>query len=187
MSNRHLARAVALQSLYEWDFYKGGRDPVEVVQRNLEDFASELDEKDFSINTVQGVIGHHTEIDATIRKFAPDWPLEKITTVDRNILRIATFELLHNEEIPSKVAINEAIELAKTFGGESSGRFVNGVLGAVYRSQVAQGVIKGADQPKPDSEETSSHPVVVKAEAGANFNSLNDDDEFLPTPPAPLP
>lgn len=183
MSNRHLARAVALQSLYEWDFYRGGRDPIEVAQRNLEDFASELDEKDFSINTVQGVLAHHAEIDATIRKFAPDWPLEKITTVDRNILRIAAYELLYNEEIPSKVAINEAIELAKTFGGESSGRFVNGVLGAIYRNQVAQGVIKGADQPKPDEPETSSHPVLIKAEAGGtDFSSLNDDDEFLPAP-----
>ena len=135
MSNRHLARAVALQSLYEWDFYRGGRSPVEVAERNLEDFASELDEKDFSRNIVSGVLAHHPEIDATIKKFAPDWPLEKITTVDRNILRIATFELLFSEEIPSKVAINEAIELAKTFGGESSGRFVNGVLGAIYRNQ----------------------------------------------------
>ena len=177
-----------MQSLYEWDFYHGGRDPVEVAQRNLEDFASELDEKDFSINTVQGVLAHHSEIDATIRKFAPDWPLEKITTVDRNILRIAAYELLYNEEIPSKVAINEAIELAKTFGGESSGRFVNGVLGAIYRNQVAQGVIKGADQPKPDeAEETPSHPVLIKAEAGASSNGFNDDEEFLPSPPSPLP
>ncbi len=185
MSNRHLARAVALQSLYEWDFYRGERNPVEVAQRNLEDFASELDEKDFSINTVEGVLGHHEEIDGTIRKFAPDWPLEKITTVDRNILRIATYELLYNEEIPSKVAINEAIELAKTFGGESSGRFVNGVLGAIYRNQVAQGIVKGADQPKPAEEElTSSHPVLVKAEIGQSA-TLEDDESFLPTPPTP--
>lgn len=183
MSNRHLARAVALQSLYEWDFYRGERDPIEVAQRNLQDFASELDEKDFSVNLVQGVLANHTEIDGTIRKFAPDWPLEKITTVDRNILRIATFELLHNEEIPSKVAINEAIELAKTFGGESSGRFVNGVLGAIYRNQVAQGVIKGADQPKPADEETSSHPVLVKSESGKGLGSMLDDEDFLPPPP----
>lgn len=187
MSNRHLARAVALQSLYEWDFYSGERNPVEVAQRNLEDFASELDEKDFSINTVQGVVAHHAEIDQTIRTFAPDWPLEKITTVDRNILRIAAYELLFNEEIPSKVAINEAIELAKTFGGESSGRFVNGVLGAIYRNQVAQGIVKGADQPKPDEPETPSHPVLIKAEAGADLSSLQDDEEFLPAPPPPLP
>ena len=186
MSNRHLARAVALQSLYEWDFYRGARNPVEVANRNLEDFASELDEKDFSLNITQGVLDHHEEIDQTIRTFAPDWPLEKITTVDRNILRIATFELLYNQEIPSKVAINEAIELAKTFGGESSGRFVNGVLGAIYRSQVSKGVIKDADQPKPQEEETPSHPVVVTAESRANSPFASDDDEFLPAPPPSL-
>ena len=188
MSNRHLARAVALQSLYEWDFYHGDRNPVEVAERNLEDFASELDEKEFSLRIVDGVLNHHAEIDKTIRTFAPDWPLEKITTVDRNILRIATYELLHNEEIPSKVAINEAIELAKTFGGESSGRFVNGVLGAIYRNQVSKGVQKDADQPKAPSEsETASHPVLIKQEAGTDDTNLNDDEEFFPTPPPPQP
>jgi N utilization substance protein B len=187
MSNRHLARAVALQSLYEWDFYRGDRNPVEVAQRNLEDFASELDEKEFSLNIANGVLEHHTEIDQTIKKFAPDWPLEKITTVDRNILRIATFELLFSEEIPSKVAINEAIELAKTFGGESSGRFVNGVLGAIYRNQVAQGIVKGADQPKANDTDEPSHPVIVKADANGSLSLKDDDDEFLPAPPPPLP
>ena len=148
MSNRHLARAVALQSLYEWDFYRGNKDPMTVADRNLEEFATQLDEKDFARDIVKGVVLHQSEIDGAIRRFAPDWPLEKITTVDRNVLRIASYELMYNFEIPSKVAINEAIELAKTFGGESSGKFVNGVLGAVYRDQVAQGVVKPADQAK---------------------------------------
>ena len=148
MSNRHLARAVALQSLYEWDFYRGSKDVMTVTDRNLEEFAAQLDEKDFTRDIVKGVVLHQSEIDTAIRRFAPDWPLEKITPVDRNVLRIASFELMYNFEIPSKVAINEAIELAKTFGGESSGKFVNGVLGAVYRDQVAHGVVKTADQPK---------------------------------------
>ncbi len=152
MSNRHLARAVALQSLYEWDFYRGQKDPLVVADRNLEEFATQLDEKDFARDIVKGVVLHQGEIDGAIRRFAPDWPLEKITTVDRNVLRIASYELMYNFEIPSKVAINEAIELAKTFGGESSGKFVNGVLGAVYRDQVAQGVLKTADQPKEEKE-----------------------------------
>ena len=116
--------------------------------RNLEEFAPELDEKDFAKNVVTGVLTHKTDIDATITKFAPDWPLEKITTVDRNVLRIGTYELVYDDEIPSKVAINEAIELAKTFGGESSGKFVNGVLGAVYRNQIEQGILKESDKPK---------------------------------------
>ena len=148
MSNRHLARAIALQSLYEWDFHGRTADAVQVAERNLEEFAPELDEKEFSRNIVDQVLKNQEAIDATITKFAPDWPLEKITTVDRNILRIGTYELIYNTEIPSKVAINEAIELAKTFGGESSGKFVNGVLGAVYRNQIEQGSVKEADKPK---------------------------------------
>ncbi len=150
MSNRHLARAIAMQSLYEWDFYHGEKKASEILERNLEEFADKLDEKDFAKHIVQGCVDHQLEIDASISKFAPDWPLEKITTVDRNVLRIGTYELLFNFDIPSKVAINEAIELAKTYGGESSGKFVNGVLGAIYRDQLAQGVVKDSDKPKED-------------------------------------
>ena len=152
MSNRHLARAIVLQSLYEWDFYGDGRDIMQILARNLAEFAPELDEKTFAEMITKGILDHQEEIDNIIRRFAPDWPLEKITTVDRNVLRIGTFELLFNFDIPSKVAINEAIELAKTFGGESSGKFVNGVLGAVYRNQLAEGVQKTSDQTKPQPE-----------------------------------
>ena len=150
MSNRHQARAITLQSLYEWDFHAGTKDLQPIVERNLEDLAPDLDEKDFSRQIAQGIIEKQELIDTTISKFAPDWPLAKITTVDRNVLRIGTYELLFNFDIPSKVAINEAIELAKTYGGESSGKFVNGVLGAVYRDQLAQGVIKPSDTAKED-------------------------------------
>lgn len=158
MSNRHLARALTLQSLYEWDFHQGEPDSNTVLDRNILEFAPDLDEKEFAKKLVQGVMEHREEIDATITKFAPDWPLPKITTVDRNVLRIGTYELLYDEAIPSKVAINEAIELAKTFGGESSGKFVNGVLGAVYRDQLARGIEKVADKPKEkkDGEEEKS-------------------------------
>jgi N utilization substance protein B len=152
MSNRHLARAIAMQSLYEWDFYGGSKDAAEIADRNLEEWAPNLDEKDFTRQIVNGVLGNRKQIDGTISKFAPDWPLEKITTVDRNVLRIGTYELLFNFDIPSKVAIYEAIELAKTFGGESSGKFVNGVLGAIYRDQLAQGVVKESDKPKEEKE-----------------------------------
>jgi len=148
MSNRHLARALALQSLYEWDFHAGKKDARAILDRNMDEFAPDLDEKDFARNIVDGTVKNQDTIDGLITKFAPDWPLPKITTVDRNVLRIGTFELTYTHEIPSKVAINEAIELAKTFGGESSGKFVNGVLGAVYRDQVAQGVNKDSDKPK---------------------------------------
>ena len=155
MSNRHLARAIALQSLSEWDFHHCETDAVAIMERNLEEFAPELDEKEFGLNLVKGVLNNQESLDATITQFAPDWPLPKITTVDRNVLRMGSFELKMDETIPSKVAINEAIELAKTFGGESSGKFVNGVLGAVYRDQLAKGVEKEADKqkPKPEGEE----------------------------------
>ncbi len=148
MSNRHLARALAMQSLYEWDFYSGLRDAHQLIERNILEFVKDFDETEFATTIVDGVVKNQTNIDATIVKFAPDWPLAKITTVDRNVLRIGTFELLFNHDIPSKVAINEAIELAKTFGGESSGKFVNGVLGAIYRDQIAQGVTKESDKPR---------------------------------------
>lgn len=146
MSNRHLARAIILQSLYEWDFHDTTQDPTGIVTRNLQEFASSFDEQDFTIKLIEGIQEHKDDIDATITRFAPDWPLPKITIVDRNVLRIGTYELKYDPQIPSKVAINEAIELAKTFGGESSGKFVNGVLGAIYRDQLALGVEKEVDK-----------------------------------------
>ena len=153
MSNRHLARAIAMQSLYEWDFYGGSRDVGEIVERNIKEQPESFDEQEFAKAIVNGVMEHQAEIDKAITTFAPDWPLAKITTVDRNVLRIGTYELTFNFDIPSKVAINEAIELAKTFGGESSGKFVNGVLGAVYRDQLAKGVEKESDKPKEKDKE----------------------------------
>lgn len=167
MSNRHLARALALQSLYEWDFHGAKRPARELLDRNMEEFAPDLDEKEFARAMVDGVIENQTHIDGLITKFAPDWPLAKITTVDRNVLRIGTFELTYTHEIPSKVAINEAIELSKTFGGESSGKFVNGVLGAVYRDQVAQGVVKDSDKPKEEKENAKEEKKRHKAEGTA--------------------
>lgn len=133
MSNRHLARTIAVQSLYQWDF-NGQKDDIgEVYKQNKLEFAPEFDDGGFIEHLACGVTNHIQEIDGLITKFAPEWPLDQITIVDRNVLRIGTFELKYDDNIPAKVAINEAIELAKTFGGESSGKFVNGVLGAVYK------------------------------------------------------
>lgn len=134
MSNRHLARTVAMQSLYQWDFNKGQKEDLEeIIRHNLREFAPDFDDENFSNNLVLGVKKHIKEIDQLITKYAPEWPLEQITIVDRNVLRIGVYELKYDDDIPPKVAINEAIELAKTFGGESSGKFVNGVLGAIYK------------------------------------------------------
>ncbi len=131
MASRHLSRSIAMQSLYEWDFYaKKSGDLKAMVDRNIEEFGPGLEEKDFTWKLVEGVISHLDKLDKIIEKAAPEWPISQITIVDRNILRIGLFELLFEdkEEVPPKVAINEAIELAKSFGGESSGRFVNGFL-----------------------------------------------------------
>jgi len=125
-----------MQSLFEWDFNDNRTVPIEdIVKRNAAEFAPGVKDISFMEMLAKGVIEKHSTIDAIIEKAAPDWPLKKISMVDRNVLRIGLYELLFGDrkEVPPKVAINEAIELAKTFGGENSGKFVNGVLGAVYK------------------------------------------------------
>lgn len=136
MANRHLARSVAMQSLFEWDF--NGRvdaGAIKILEANLKEFAPGIEDGKFAKELVEGVLANREKIDSIIEKAAPEWPLEQVAMVDRNVLRIGLFELLFGsrKEVPPKVAINEAIELAKTFGSESSGRFVNGVLGTIYR------------------------------------------------------
>lgn len=136
MANRHLARSIAMQSLYEWDF-KGKKDENldEIVKKNIEEFAPGLEDDSFVYHLAKQTLANRDKIDPLIEKCAPEWPLEQVTVVDRNILRLGIYELIFGnyEDVPPKVAINEAIELAKSFGGESSGRFVNGVLGTIYR------------------------------------------------------
>lgn len=134
MSNRHLARTIAMQSLFLWDF-KGRqeKDLDNTVKNVFANFAPKFDDHGFVKNLIKGVMAHLPEIDEYIARYATEWPLDQITIVDRNILRIGVFELIFNDDIPAKVAINEAIEIAKTFGSESSGKFVNGVLGAIYK------------------------------------------------------
>jgi len=137
MSSRHLARSVVLQSLYEWDFNKEKNLDLDfVLEKNKKKFGKGIeDEKKFIQSLADGVSKHISQIDKIIEKSAPEWPLDQITIVDRNVLRIGIFELLFGDkkEVPPKVAINEAIELAKNYGGESSGRFINGVLGTIFR------------------------------------------------------
>lgn len=143
MSNRHLARTIALQTLYEWDFNHSKNPAIfEALERNMREFAPDFDDNKFSESLVRGVLDHTKEIDQQMAKHAPEWPLDQITIIDRNVLRIGIYEMLYDDDIPDKVAINEAIELAKAFGGESSGRFVNGVLGAIYKELIKTGEIK---------------------------------------------
>lgn len=155
MSNRHLARTIAMQTLYEWDFNgRPATDLIAALHENFRQFAPDFSDDGFSESIIRGVIDHANEIDATITKYAPEWPLEQITIVDRNVLRIGVFELKHSPDVPPKVAINEAIEVAKSFGGDSSGKFVNGVLGAVYRDLIAQGKF-----PAPEPSDKAARPV----------------------------
>ena len=147
MANRHLGRTIIMQSLYQWDFRnKDTAELQQALERNLKEFAPEFDDLKFVEHTVNGILTNLEAIDRVITHYAPQWPLEQITLVDRNVLRIGVYELKLNPEIPARVAINEAIELAKTFGGESSGKFVNGVLGAIYRDLTAAGEIKEVDK-----------------------------------------
>ncbi|MCH8048688.1 transcription antitermination factor NusB [Patescibacteria group bacterium] len=137
MASRHLARSIAMQTLYEWDFSGMKKDIEKLVEKNIKEFGPGLEDvnKDFIRTLTHGVLKRRSSIDQIITKAAPEWPLEQITMVDRNVLRLGLFELLYGnrDEVPPKVAINEAIELAKNFSGESSGKFVNGVLGTVFR------------------------------------------------------
>jgi len=135
MASRHLLRSIVLQSLYEWDFYS--KKPVlkNIVERDIKDFGPGIEELDFIWELVEQIEKHLPEIDKIIEKAAPEWPIAQISMVDRNVLRIGLCELLYSnkEEVPPKVAINESIELAKTFSGQTSGKFINGVLGTVYK------------------------------------------------------
>lgn len=136
MANRHLSRSIVLQSLFEWDLNSIEKSKVhETLTRNMEEFAPHKSDAPFMEKLLDGVLQKQSELDLIIEKAAPEWPIHRIAPVDRNILRLGLFELLFSDrsEVPAKVAINEAIELAKQFGGENSSRFVNGVLGAVYK------------------------------------------------------
>lgn len=171
MASRHLARSIAMQVLYEWDF-RGKDDAVlpVVVQRNLKEFGPGLEDASFVSELVSGALAKRERIDAIIQKVAPEWPIEQIAMVDRNVLRIGIYELLYSDHsaVPPKVAINEAIELAKSFGGETSGRFVNGVLGTIYRemgepmkeypSRKEKDAMAEAEKPAPESLQTAGEP-----------------------------
>ncbi|MFY9227923.1 MAG: transcription antitermination factor NusB [Candidatus Microsaccharimonas sp.] len=140
-SNRHLGRIVALQTLYEYEFRTESGDTSveikEVLERNISRYEEAIQDTKFVENLVAGVLKEQSDIDAKITPIAPDWPLEQIARIDRNILRIGIYELLHQADVvPPKVAINEAVELAKAFGSDNSSKFVNGVLGTAYRTLI---------------------------------------------------
>jgi N utilization substance protein B len=182
MANRHLARSIVMQTLFQLDFTGklGGKDLEEELQKNISDFAPGMESDDFSIELFKGVLSKRSVLDEIIEKAAPDWPIEKINVVDRNILRLGLFELAFgdHENVPPKVAINEAIELAKKFGGESSGRFVNGVLGAIYKEMgepgKEQGSVKTSKAKDIPVDEKAGAVVYAEHEGKTYFAMIHD-------------
>lgn len=164
MANRHLGRSIVMQSLFERDFNNLENFSLEdILQKNIQEFAPGMEDSNFVQKLLRGVLENQEKLDAVIIKAAPEWPINQIANVDRNILRIGLYELLFGDkkEVPPKVAINEAIELAKNFGGDSSGRFVNGVLGTVYREIYGE---EAEEQPEKMIEEKLAGAVVYRRE-----------------------
>lgn len=133
MKTRRRARRVILETLYEYDI--ANHDPAEVLEQRLEESPMERAGIEFASRLVQGVIAYQEQMDRLIARFAPEWPLDQMAVIDRNILRIAIYEFLVTDETPIKVAINEAVELAKVYGSDSAPRFINGVLGTLADHQ----------------------------------------------------
>jgi N utilization substance protein B len=153
MANRHLSRTVAMQSLFEWDFNGRTEDLADILKNHIDEFGGNEQDTVFIFELAQGVVKNLAAIDKIIVKHAPEWPMEQIPPVDRNVLRIGVYELIFLKQVPPKVAINEAVELGKTFGGESSGKFVNGVLGAIYK-EIAEPSSAEATADKPEDQKT---------------------------------
>lgn len=151
-SNRHLGRIVALQTLYEYEFRRNlgdeSADAMTIAERNLERYDGVVGDVDFVKELISGIVKTEEKLDEILQPLAPEWPIKQIARIDRNILRIGLFELVFmGATVPPKVAINEAVELAKSFGSDSSSRFINGVLGTAF-----------ADLSKETTDENQSAP-----------------------------
>lgn len=178
MANRHLSRSIVLQTLFEWDFNTlKTNDVIDVLNRNVEEFADTASDIEFMKSLASGILAKVEDLNTIINKAAPEWPIDKISTVDRNVLRIGLYELLfaNREEVPPKVAINEAIELAKSFGGEKSGKFVNGVLGAVYKEIGEPGKDQGAVRKK----EIPFEEMPIEKKVGAVVYARDGEDLYF--------
>ncbi len=180
MAHRHLSRSIVLQSLFEWDFRKLSDDTItDVVSRDITEYGPGLEDDAFILTLAKDVLRHRAVVDDIIAKAAPDWPLEKINVVDRNILRMGLTELLFGdrEQVPPKVAINESIELAKAFGGENSSKFVNGVLGAVYKEIGEPGKDEVSRRKKDEPVDFEKLPIEKKV--GAVVYAIHDGMIYL--------
>lgn len=189
MANRHLSRSIVLQSLFEWDFRNLIIEEVpSIVNRNIVEFAPGHPDADFARTLSKLILSKRSILDDVIVKAAPEWPIEKIGIIDRNILRIGLTELLFGdkENVPPKVAINEAIELAKSFGSDMSPKFVNGVLGAVYKEMGEPGKMETGKNGHRLAKRNNSTPIVVdpdtlpiEKKAGAVVYSIYNDTVYF--------
>jgi len=178
MANRHLSRSIVLQTLFEWDLNDiDKKGTLAVLARNVEEFAPNKTDNPFIEKLLDGVLGKQSELDQVIEKAAPEWPIDRISPVDRNILRLGLYELLFadRKEVPAKVAINEAIELAKQFGGDNSSRFVNGVLGAVYK-EIGE---PGKEEQGKKKKAVPFDEMPIQRLAGAVVYAMDDDVMYL--------
>ena len=152
-SNRHLGRIIALQTLFEQDFRRVAGDKTfdlkSVLERNIERYKATVDDKDFIVQLVNGVAKNEKKLDAELQPVAPEWPIDQIARMDRVVLRMGLYELKYNKDVPPKVVINEAVELAKAFGSENSSKFINGVLGTVLRQISGEDVSSSETEDKP--------------------------------------
>lgn len=195
MANRHLLRTVAMQSLFAWDFSGKTDDLGTIIADNVREFAPGVEDATFAAELAEGVATHREDIDTLMQTWAPHWPMEQMTNVDRNVIRLGIYELRYDGgKVPPKVAINEAIELAKTFGGDASGKFVNGVLGAIFKDMLAKGeVTEDGDGAKTEEEEREPQGTATleegprddaqpAAEEGGDAPDADGDAADEPTP-----
>jgi N utilization substance protein B len=206
-SNRHLCRIIALQSLYEYDFRTSldmpelKTDIEEILARNLAVYADSLEEDDFVTDLVRGTLKNQAKLDAVIVPAAPEWPIDQIAKIDKEILRLATYELIIKRDVPPKVAINEAVELAKSFGGDNSSKFINGVLGTIYRSseiyepeedkkfqaEKQEMAKKPASSGKPKSDKSATEPAKSEPNSDSAEPGKSESESAAESPKPPKP
>jgi N utilization substance protein B len=177
MANRHLSRSIVLQTLFEWDFRNFSHNEcLATFARNTHEFAPGVGDISFMETLIKGVLEKKKDLDLIIEKAAPDWPIDKINVMDRNILRVGLYELLFSDrgQVPPKVAINEAIELAKSFGSDTSSKFINGVLGAVYKEMGEP----GKEESTKDKKKIQG-PVPTEYLGGAVVYARVDEDVYV--------
>lgn len=182
-SNRHLGRIISLQSLYEYEFRSKAGDETadidEIVAKNIEPYSKALGDTEFVRDLTKGVLEESEKLDEELQPLAPEWPISTIAAIDRNILRIGLFELTRRaDSVPPKVVINEAVELAKSFGADNSSKFVNGVLGTAFRNIGGEEGTDAGTKPQ----ESESQPESKSGKKSSTKKPVDEESTDLPEP-----